>query len=62
MKLYTCHCRQVFWHSYNGIGILQNRLFGLIPIYVFVKKLYFHQVLEQKNTKQKSYTKSFKIV
>ena len=29
-------------------------LFGLVPVYVSVKILYFHQVLEQKNTKQKS--------
>ena len=31
-------------------------------VYVSVKILYFHQVLGQKNTKQKSYAKSFKIV
>ena len=45
----------------NNIGFL-HLLFGLVPIYVSVKILYFHQVLEQKNAKQKSYTKSFKIV
>ena len=40
-------------------------LFGLVLAYVSVKILYFHQVLEQKNTKQKSYAKTeicFKIV
>ena len=46
----------------NNIGFLQHLLFSLVPIYVSVKILYFHQVLEQKNTKQKSYVKSFKIV
>ena len=46
----------------NNIGFLQHLLFGLVPFYVSVKILYFHQVLEQKNTKQKSYAKSFKIV
>ena len=46
----------------NNIGFLQDLLFGLVPVYVSVKILYFHQVLEQKNTKQKSYAKSFKIV
>ena len=35
---------------------------GLVPVYVSAKILYFHQVLEQNNTKQKSYAKSFKIV
>ena len=44
----------------NNIGFLQRLLFGLVPVYVSVKMLYFHQVLEQKNTKQKSYAKSFK--
>ena len=43
-------------------GFLQHLLFGLVPVYVSVKILYFHQILEQKNTKQKSYAKSFKIV
>ena len=46
----------------NNIGFLPHLLFGLVPVYVSVKILYFHQVLEQKNTKQKSYAKSFKIV
>ena len=46
----------------NNTGFLQHLRFGLVPIYVPVKILYFHQVLEQKNTKQKSYAKSFKIV
>ena len=46
----------------NNIGFLQHLLFGLGPVYVSVKILYFHQVLAQKNTKQKSYAKSFKIV
>ena len=35
----------------NNIGFLQHLLFGLVPVYVCVKKLYFYQVLEQKNTK-----------
>ena len=35
----------------NNIGFLQHLLFGLVPVYVSVKKLYFYQVLEQKNTK-----------
>ena len=48
--------------SANNIGFLQHLLFGLVPVYVSVKILYFHQVLEQKNTKQKSYARSFKIV
>ena len=42
----------------NNIGFLQHLLFGLAPVYVSVKILYFHQVLKQKNTKQKSYAKS----
>ena len=46
----------------DNIGFLQLLLFGLLPVYVSVKILYFHQVLEQKKTKQKSYAKSFKIV
>ena len=46
----------------NDIRFLPQLLFGLVPVYVSVKILYFHQVLEQKNTKQKSYAKSFKIV
>ena len=46
----------------NNIGFLQHLLFDLVPGYVSVKILYFHYVLEQKNTKQKSYAKSFKIV
>ena len=46
----------------NNVGFLQHLLFGLVPVYVSVKILYFHQVLEQKNAKQKSYAKSFKIV
>ena len=46
----------------NKIGFLQYLVFGLVPVYVSVKILYFPQVLEQKNTKQKSYAKSFKIV
>ena len=45
----------------KNIGFLQHLLFGLVPVYVSVKILFFHQVLEQKNTK-KSYAKSFKIV
>ena len=49
-----------FWPLIN-IGFLQHLLFGLVPVNVSVKILYFHQVLEQKNTKQKSYAKSFKI-
>ena len=48
--------------SVNNISFLQNLLFGLVPVYVSVKILYFQQVLEQKNTKQKIYAKSFKIV
>ena len=46
----------------NNIGFLQHLLFGLVPVYVSIKILYFRQVLEQTNTKQKSYAKSFKIV
>ena len=46
----------------NNIGFLQDLLFGLVPVYVSVKILYFHPVLERKNTQQKSYAKSFKIV
>ena len=46
----------------NNISFLQHLLFSLVPVYVSVKILYFHQVLEQKNAKQKSYAKSFKIV
>ena len=46
----------------NNIGFLQHLPFGLVSVYVSVKILYFHQVLEPKNTKQKSYAKSFKIV
>ena len=46
----------------NNIGFLQHLLFGLVPVYVSVKIQYFYQVLEQKNRKQKSYAKSFKIV
>ena len=46
----------------NNIGFLQLLYFGLIPVYVSVEILYFHQVLEQKNTKRKSFAKSFKIV
>ena len=46
----------------NNIGFLQHLRFGLVPIYVPVKILYFPQVLEQNNTKQKGYAKSFKIV
>ena len=45
----------------NNVCFL-HLLFGLVPVYVSVKILYFHQVLEQKNAKQKSYAKSFKIV
>ena len=37
----------------NNIGFLQHLLFGVVPV-TSVKILYFHQVLEQKNTKQKS--------
>ena len=37
----------------NSIGFLQYLLFGLVPVYVSVKMLYFHQVLEQKNTTKK---------
>ena len=37
----------------NNTGFLQHRGFGLVPIYIPVKILYFHQVLEPKNTKQK---------
>ena len=54
-------CRAGFV-TVNDIGFLQHLLFGLVPVYVSVEILYFHQVLEQKNTKQKSYAKSFKIV
>ena len=46
----------------NNISFLQHLLFGLALVYVSVKILYFHQVLAQKNTKQKSYAKSFTIV
>ena len=46
----------------NNIIFLQHLLFGLVPIYASVKILCFDQVLEQKNTKHKSYAKSFKIV
>ena len=46
----------------NNIGFLQHLLFGLVPVYASVKIVYFHQVLAQKNTKQKSYVKSPKIV
>ena len=46
----------------NNIGFLQHLLFSLVPVYVSVKILYFHKVLEQKNTKQKSYAESFKII
>ena len=48
--------------AFNKIGFLQHLLFGLVPVYVPVKILYFHQVLEQKNTEQKSYANSFEIV
>ena len=44
----------------NNVGFLEHLLFGLVPVYVSAKILYFHQVLEQKNAKQKSYAKSFK--
>ena len=37
----------------NNVGFLQRLLFGLVPVYVSVKILYFHQVLERKNTKTK---------
>ena len=30
----------------NNIGFLQRLLFGLVPVNVAVKILYFHQVLE----------------
>ena len=43
----------------NNIGFLQHLLFGLVPVYVSVKILYF---LEKRDTKTKSYAKSFKIV
>ena len=43
----------------NNIGFLQHLLYGLIPVYVSVKILYFHQVLEQKNTKQKKLCEKF---
>ena len=46
----------------NNIGFLQHLLFGLVPVHVSVKILYFHQVLEQKNAKKGSYAKSFKIL
>ena len=46
----------------HNIGFLQHMLFGLMSICVSVKVLYFHQDLEQKSTKQKSYGKSFKTV
>ena len=46
----------------NNIVFLQHLLLGLAPVYVSVKILYFYQVLEPKNTKQKRYAKSFKIV
>ena len=45
----------------NNIGFLQHLLFGLVPVYVFVKKLYFYQVLEQKNSKQKVMRKVLKL-
>ena len=44
------------------IGFLPHLLFGFIPVYVSVKILHFHQILEQSNAKQKSYAKSFEIV
>ena len=34
----------------NNIGFLQHLLFSLVPDYVSVKILYFHQALEQKST------------
>ena len=46
----------------NNIGFLQHLLFGLVLVYMSVKIPHFHQVVEQKNTKQKNYAKSFKIV
>ena len=46
----------------NNIVFLQHLPFGLVPVYVSVKILYFHQILAQKNTKQKSYAETFEIV
>ena len=46
---------------YHNIGHLQHLLFGLVPVYVSVKNLYFYQVLEQKNTKQTRYAKILKL-
>ena len=40
----------------------KHLLFGLVLVYASFKILYFYQVLEKKNTKQKRYAKSFKIV
>ena len=45
--------------AYLPLLAVNNIVFGIVPVYVSVKILCFHQVLEQKNTKQKSYAKSF---
>ena len=36
----------------NNIVFLQRLFFGLVPVYVFVKILYFNQVLEEKKRTQ----------
>ena len=51
----------VYLAVYN-IGVLQHLLFGLVPVYVCVKILYFYQVLEQKVTKVLKLCKFFRTV
>ena len=47
----------------NNIGFLQHLLFGLAPVYVSVKILYFSPSFRAKEHKTKKvYAKSFKIV
>ena len=45
----------------NNIGFLEHLIFGLVPVYVYVKILYFHQILEQKNTNKKVMQKVLKL-
>ena len=45
----------------NKIGFLQHLLFGLVPVYVSVKILYFHQVLAQKTQNKKVMRKVLKL-
>ena len=45
----------------NNIGFLQLLLFGLLPVYVSVKILYFHQALEQRTQNKKVIRKVLKL-